>query len=98
MADRLVGFLEVDEELYDFLEHVEYQWELADLSKLKDLKDHIDGLEVLIYDGFNKDKDINIYATIIDLGEDTGEESMDDLIETHYAQYYDDENQVLLGM
>lgn len=99
MAERLVGLSDVDDELYDFLEHIEFQWKLADLSKLKDLKDHKDGIEVLIYDGFNGDKEINIYATIKDFGlDEIDEDILDDLAETNYIQYYDDENQVLLGM
>ena len=48
MADRLVGFSDVDDELYVFLESIEYQWKLADLSKLKNLKNKNE-VEVLIY-------------------------------------------------
>ena len=98
MADRIVGFSDVDYELNDFLESIEYQWKLADLSKLKNLKNKNE-VEVLIYDGLNNDKDNNIYATIKDFGlDDIDEEILDDLSETHFIQYYDDENQVLLGM
>lgn len=98
MADRLVGLSDVDELLYHFLEHIEFQWELADPSKLKDLKNKGE-IEVLIYDGLNNDKDTNMYATIKDFGNDEiDEDTLDDLAETNFIQYYDDENQVLLGM
>ena len=98
MADRIVGFSDVDDELNDFLESIEYQWKLADLSKLKNLKNKNE-VEVLIYDGLNNDEDNNIYATIKDFGNDEmDEEVLDDLSETNFIQYYDDENQVLLGM
>jgi hypothetical protein len=39
-----------------------------------------------------------MYATIIDLGEHDEDEDIDDLVEDHYAQFYDTENQVLLGI
>ena len=98
MADRLVGFSDVDDELYDFLDSIEYQWKLADLSKLKNLKNKNE-VEVLIYDGLNNDEDNNIYATIEDFGNDEmDEEVLDDLSENNFIQYYDDENQVLLGI
>ena len=98
MADRIVGFSDVDYELNDFLESIEYQWKLADLSKLKNLKNKNE-VEVLIYDGLNNDKDNNMYATIKDFGNDEmDEEVLDDLSENNFIQYYDDENQVLLGM
>lgn len=98
MADRIVGFSDVDDELNDFLESIEYQWKLADLSKLKNLKNKNE-VEVLIYDGLNNDKDNNIYATIKDFGSDDIDEFIQDcLSETHFIQYYDDENQELLGM
>ena len=98
MADRIVGFSDVDYELNDFLESIEYQWKLADLSKLKNLKNKNE-VEVLIYDGLNNDKDNNIYATIKDFGNDEmDEEVLDDLSENNFIQYYDDENQVLLGI
>ena len=38
MTDRLVGLLDINEELNDFLEEIEYQWKIADLSILKELK------------------------------------------------------------
>ena len=98
MTDRLVGLLDINEELNDFLEEIEYQWKIADLSILKELKDHSWGVEVLIYDGLDDDKSNNMYATIIDLGEPYDDEDIDDLVEDHYAQFYDDENQVLLGI
>ena len=98
MADRIVGFSDVDDELNDFLESIEYQWKLAYLSKLKNLKNKNE-VEVLIYDGLNNDKENNNYATIKDFGNDEmDEEVLDDLSETNFIQYYDDENQVLLGI
>ena len=98
MTDRLVGLLDINEELNDFLEEIEYQWKIADLSILKELKDNSWGVEVLIYDGLDNDKSNNMYATIIDLGEHDDDEDIDDLVEDHYAQFYDTENQVLLGI